>query len=74
MSSSCKCKDCGFNSSSNDLVYLYRNLKGVSTFTGFGRRGEEIIWLGKDEKQFRKIDTTKQEDINFFMGHMKQYD
>jgi hypothetical protein len=55
-------------------MYMYRNLKGVSTFTGFVNSNHSIIWIGKDEKFHRVISTTVQADIDFFMSEMQQYD
>ena len=69
--SSCKCSDCG--GATGGMSYMYRNLKGVSTFTGFvSKAGVGIVWVGKDEKERRPI--VSDEDRQFFMQQMKQYD
>ncbi len=55
------------------VFYMYRNLKGNSRFTGFvTTKSGEITWIGKNENQFRPIKS--QEDVDFFMKHMRQYD
>ena len=64
---SCQCGD-----PKCDEFYLYRDLRGVSTFTGFVQRGESIIWIGKDEKSYRPI--INDHDRAFFMTQMRQYD
>ena len=72
---SCNCADCGKES---DFNYMYREKKGKSVFTGFIQKDndmEQIYWIGKDEKLPQKhIDIHNQEDRNFFMNEMKQYD
>ena len=75
MSSSCK-KDGKCSSCDSDLgeQYMYRNLNGESIFTGFITEKGDIVWIGKDETKYRVLNKQKQEDINFFMNEMKQYD
>jgi hypothetical protein len=53
-------------------MYLYRYKKGVNTFTGFVQKGDNIIWVGKDEKSIHPIQT--ETDRLFFLNEMKQYD
>jgi hypothetical protein len=65
-----KCSCC--QSTTNSMSYMYRNLKGQSVFTGFVQQGTNIIWVGKDEKSQRPILTD--EDRQFFMTEMRQYD
>ena len=68
--SQCKYAGCGTD---DGYGYMYRDKKGVSTFTGFIQtKCGDIIWIGKDEKHFRRIVT--EEDCQFFLKEMKQYD
>jgi hypothetical protein len=69
-----KCSHCDQKGDASGHMYMYRNLKGVSTFTGFVNSNHSIIWIGKDEKFHRVISTTVQADIDFFMSEMQQYD
>ena len=72
--SSCNCGKCG-RDSTGEPRYMYRNLNGESTFTGFIQMGnDQIIWIGKNEKQRRVINPKNPKDVNFFMAAMKKYD
>lgn len=59
-------------------MYMYREKRGVSTFTGFVKRGAAIYYVGKNtrgpQKRGRLIRTDVQEDVDFFMKEMSQYD
>ncbi len=55
-----------------DVQYMYRELKGVMTFSGFTTTPGRITWIGKNEDQCRPI--RSQEDVDFFMKEMSQYD
>jgi len=70
--SSCSC--CNSNNNPSEEQYLYRKLKGVSKFTGFIKKHDQIIWIGKDEKSHRIIDQTNEKDCQFFLTRMRQYD
>lgn len=65
-----KCNCC--QSATGGMSYMYRDLKGQSVFTGFVQQGSNIVWIGKDEKSRRPIMT--EEDRQFFMAQMSQYD
>ena len=52
--SACQCSTCSHSSSSRDEeFYMYREKKGKSVFTGIIRKGDEIYWVGKDERSMR---------------------
>ena len=70
--SGCNCSSCGCAHEKGETMYLYRNKKGVNMFTGFIQKGENIIWIGKNEKSMRPIIT--EADRLFFLKEMKQYD
>lgn len=73
---SCNCSNCGSSACDGDVLFMYRNKNGVSVFTGFvqNKNGDEIVWIGKDEKQNMPLDLNNQNHINFFMKQMQQYD
>ena len=66
----CTCRDCG--SDASEMSYMYRNLKGKSVFTGFVTKNKMIIWVGKNEAGMRPI--VSEEDRQFFLSEMRQYD
>ena len=57
-------------------MFMYRKRRGKLVFTGFVRLGENILWVGRDERlsQPRFIDKMVPEDAGFFMKRMKRYD
>ena len=70
--SGCNCSKCGAAHEKDEMMYMYRNKRGRSMFTGFVQKGENIIWIGKDEKSLHPIQT--ETDRMFFLNEMKQYD
>ena len=70
--SGCNCSKCGAAHEKDEMMYMYRNKRGRSMFTGFVQKGENIIWIGKDEKSLHPILT--ETDRMFFLNEMKQYD
>ena len=70
---SCNCAQCNKTlNDSNEQLYMYRNRKGKSVFTGFVQQNGNIIWIGKQENEYRPI--VKDDDRQFFLKKMRQYD
>lgn len=71
----CDCSKCGKTDMTGEPMYLYRNLKGKATFTGFIQIENEFYWVGRKENTpMKHIDTDNIEDRKFFLKEMRRYD
>lgn len=57
--SGCNCSSCGCAHEKGEMMYLYRNKKGVNMFTGFIQKNNDIIWIGKMKNQCDRFELKK---------------